>query len=72
MVKWILLAFAFACPVSIIVMSKWLENFAYKTALSWWIFVLSGLIAILLALITVSWEAFKAATKSPVDTFKYE
>jgi len=72
MVKWIMLAFVIACPISIYAMNKWLENFAYKTNLSWWIFALSGLIAILLAILTVSWEALKAATKSPVDTFKYE
>jgi len=72
MVKWILVAFVIACPISIFAMTKLLENFAYKTNLSWWIFALSGLIAVIMALITVSWEAIKAATKSPVDTFKYE
>lgn len=72
MVKWIMVAFVIACPLSLIAMTRWLENFAYKTSLNWWIFALSGLIAIIIALITVSWEAFKAATKSPVETFKYE
>ncbi|MFC2118486.1 ABC transporter permease [Bacteroidota bacterium] len=72
MVKWIIIAFVIACPISIFAMTRWLENYAFKTTLSWWIFVFSGLIAILIALITVSWEAYRAARKNPVDTFKYQ
>jgi len=51
---------------------KWLQNFAYKTSLSWWIFILSGLFALLIALITVSWQTFKAARKNPVEALRYE
>ncbi|MDA3928450.1 MAG: hypothetical protein PF541_05785 [Prolixibacteraceae bacterium] len=53
-------------------MHKWLENFAYKTVLSWWIFALAGLLALGIALITVSFQSWKAATKNPVESLRYE
>jgi putative ABC transport system permease protein len=53
-------------------MSHWLENFAYKTALSWWLFVLAGLLTLSIAVITVSWQTFKAAIKNPVEALRYE
>ncbi|MDA3929352.1 MAG: hypothetical protein PF541_10370 [Prolixibacteraceae bacterium] len=53
-------------------MHKWLENFAYKTELSWWIFALAGLLALGIALLTVSFQSWKAATKNPVESLRYE
>jgi putative ABC transport system permease protein len=53
-------------------MNKWLENFAYKTELSWWIFALAGLLALGIALLTVSWQSWKAATRNPVEALRYE
>jgi putative ABC transport system permease protein len=53
-------------------MNKWLENFAYKTELSWWIFALAGGLALGIALITVSWQSWKAATCNPIETLRYE
>jgi putative ABC transport system permease protein len=53
-------------------MHKWLENFAYKTELSWWIFFLAGFIALGIALLTVSWLSWRAATKNPVEALRYE
>jgi len=53
-------------------MNSWLENFAYKTTLNWWIFALAGLIALLIALITVSWQTFKAARRNPIEALRYE
>jgi putative ABC transport system permease protein len=70
--KWFLLAFIIATPVSWAVMHRWLENFAYKMSLSWWIFALSGLIALLIILITVSWQSWRAATRNPVEALRYE
>ena len=69
---WIILAFVIAAPVSWLAMHRWLENFAYKTSLSWWIFVLSGLSALLIAFITVSFQTWKAATRNPVEALRYE
>ena len=53
-------------------MNKWLQNFAYKTPLSWWIFVLAALITFGIALITVSIKAIKAAMANPVESLRTE
>lgn len=71
-VRWVLIAFTVATPVTWFVLHKWLENFAYKTDLSWWIFVLSGILTLLVALLTVSWQSWKAATGNPVEALRYE
>ena len=71
-VKWVGIAFVIACPVAYFAMNKWLENFAYKTTLSWWIFALAGLLALEIALLTVSWQSWKAATRNPVEALRYE
>jgi putative ABC transport system permease protein len=71
-VKWILIGLIIASPVGFILMSLWLENFAYKTSLSWWIFVLAGLIALFIIVATVSWQSWRAATRNPVDAMRYE
>ncbi len=71
-VKWVLIAFVIATPVAYYAMNKWLENFAYKTTLSWWIFALAGVLALGIALLTVSWQSWKAATRNPVEALRYE
>jgi putative ABC transport system permease protein len=71
-IKWVSIAFVIATPIAYFVMSKWLENFAYKTDLSWWIFALAGLMATGIALLTVSWQSWKAATRNPVEALRYE
>jgi putative ABC transport system permease protein len=65
-------AFIIACPLAWFAMNKWLQNFAYKTQLSWWIFAIAGLIALIIALLTVSWQSWRAATKNPVESLRYE
>ena len=70
--RWVLISILIACPVSWFLMRKWLENFAYKTNISWWIFVFSGIIAIVIALFTVSFQSYKAATRNPVEALRYE
>ena len=71
-VKWVLLAFVIACPIAWYSMHLWLQNFAYKSHLNWWIFVLSGLLALSVALFTVSFQTIKAALQNPVDSLRYE
>lgn len=71
-VKWVSIAFVIAIPIAWFIMYKWLENFAYKTGLSWWIFALSGLLTFGIALITVSWQSWSAATRNPVEALRYE
>jgi len=70
--KWIAIAFIIATPVAYYSMNKWLENFAYKTTLSWWIFAVTGLFAVGIALLTVSWQSWRAATRNPVEALRYE
>ncbi len=70
--KWVAIAFVIATPIAYYVMNKWLENFAYKTELSWWIFALAGLMALGIALMTVSWQSWRAATRNPVEALRYE
>ncbi len=69
---WVVVAFVFATPIAWYAMNKWLENFAYKTELSWWIFALAGLLTLGIALLTVSWQSWKAATRNPVEALRYE
>lgn len=71
-VKWVGIAFLIATPIAWIVMRKWLENYAYKTDISWWIFALAGLLVLGIALLTVSWQSWKAATRNPVEALRYE
>ncbi|GET34588.1 ABC transporter permease [Prolixibacter bellariivorans] len=71
-VKWVAIAFVIATPIAWFAMHKWLENFAYKTTLSWWIFALSGILALGIALLTVSFQSWKAATRNPVEALRYE
>ncbi len=71
-IKLILLAFMLASPASWLAMQKWLENFAYKTTISWWIFALAGVLALGIALLTVSWQSWQAATRNPVEALRYE
>ena len=71
-VKWVAIAFVIATPIAYYAMHKWLENFAYKTELSWWIFALAGLLALGIALLTVSWQSWRAATRNPVEALRYE
>jgi putative ABC transport system permease protein len=70
--KWIFIPIIIACPISIYISIKWLNNFAYKTTLDWWIFILSGLIMILIAFITISWRILKAVRMNPAKALKYE
>ncbi len=65
-ITWISIAFVISCPIAYYLMSNWLENFAYKTTLSWWIFALG------IVLLTVSWQSWKAATRNPVEALRYE
>jgi len=72
LVKWVALAFLISTPGAWYAMHKWLENFAYKTDLSWWIFAGAGILVLLIALLTVSWQSWRAATRNPVEALKYE
>jgi putative ABC transport system permease protein len=68
----VLLAFLFAAPLGWWIVSRWLENYAYRVELSWWIFALeAGLISIIVIL-TVSFESLKAALRNPAESLRTE
>jgi len=68
----VMISIIIACPIAWYVMNKWLQNFAYRINISLWIFVLAGVIALLIALLTVSWQSYKATGKNPVEALRYE
>ena len=71
-VKWVLLSNLFAWPLAWFGARKWLQNFAYKVDIDPWIFLVSGLFALIIAFITVSLQTIKAANTNPVEALKYE
>jgi len=70
--KWVLVANIVAWPVAIFAMNRWLENFAYRTSIGIGIFVLSAISALIVALITVSFQSVKAAFANPIDALRFE
>lgn len=71
-IKWVMLAFIIAVPVSWYAMHRWLQSFAYKTTMDWWIFVFAGILTLLMALITVSWQSYRAASANPINSLRTE
>ena len=69
---WVLLSFAIASIIAYYTMYSWLESFAYRTNISLWVFMATGLVAVIIALITVSWQAYRAANRNPVESLRYE
>jgi putative ABC transport system permease protein len=70
--KWVLIAVIIASPVSLIIMKKWLEGFAYRINLGVDIFILAAVIAVAIALLTVTWQSLKTALANPVEALRYE
>ena len=71
-VKVILIAFAVAIPVANYCVTEWLQSFAYRIEISWWLFALPGILILLVALLSVSAQTLKAAARNPVDSLRYE
>jgi len=70
--KWVILANIIAWPLAYYAMHQWLQNFAFRTNPSVWTFIFSGLIALGIALLTISYQAIKAAASNPVEALRYE
>lgn len=70
--KWVLLANVIAWPVAYFVMHMWLQNFAYRTSLRLWTFILSAGLALIIAMLTISYQSIKTATANPIDSLRYE
>jgi len=71
-IRWVLISFVLACPIAWLVMHRWLENFVYRVSLSAWIFILAGVIALVLAIITVSSITYRVASANPAESLKSE
>ncbi|WP_271782372.1 ABC transporter permease [Aquimarina algiphila] len=71
-IKWVTIAYVLACPIAWYALNIWLENFAYKTTLGLWVYVLAGLGALTIALLTVSWQSFIAASRNPIEALRDE
>ena len=71
-VKLIVIALVIAIPIAYYVLNRWLQNFAYKTNIDWWLFALAGTSAFIITMLTISWYSIKAARKNPVESLRYE
>lgn len=71
-ISWVFISMLIAFPIAVYVMNKWLQNFAYRVNIGLWIFALAGVIVILVALLTVGFQSFRAARKDPVEALRYE
>jgi putative ABC transport system permease protein len=71
-IKLIAISFIISIPFAYYAMNKWLQNFAYRTNMSWWIFISAGIIAVLVAAITVSYQSWNISMTNPVEKLKYE
>ncbi|WP_288315911.1 ABC transporter permease [uncultured Mediterranea sp.] len=69
---WVGIAFVVACPVGYWLMSSWLSEFAYQTPISWWLFLLVGLLTVLITLLTVVGQTWRKASQNPVESLRYE
>ena len=70
--KWIAVAFVIACPIGYWITKQWLSNFAFQSSMPWWIYAITGLLGLFIGLFTLSFEAYKAAVKNPLDSLNYE
>ena len=71
-IRWVLIANIIAWPIAYFIMLRWLQSFAYRSDIGLLVFILSGFIAMVIALLTVSFQAIKAAIANPVDSLRYE
>ena len=71
-VKLVLIAILIASPIAWWTMNKWLQDFSYRIEIQWWIFVVAGISALTIAILTVSTQAIKAANTNPVKTLRDE
>lgn len=71
-IKLVLIAFVIAAPLGLLGMNKWLQDFAYHIHISWWVFVVAGMISIAIAFLTISFQAIRAAVANPVSSLRSE
>lgn len=70
--KYVIIGFIPAAIIAGILMTRWLQHYAYHTALSWWIFAAAGMMALIISALTVTYQAYRAASRNPVESLRYE
>ena len=68
----VMVSFIIASPIAWLLMNNWLQDYAYRTTISWWLFLLAGVLTLVIAMITVSLQAIKAAVANPVKSLRTE
>jgi len=68
----VIIAALISWPLTWFIMQQWLQHYAYRIKIAWWIFAATGLIVFLIALLTVSWQALRVARANPADSLRYE
>jgi putative ABC transport system permease protein len=71
-INWFIIAFVIACPIAWYLMNKWLQNFVYRTEIKWWEFAVSGMLVLLVTVLTVTIQCWRSATRNPVESLRYE
>ena len=70
--SYVIFALIIALPLGYFVMDKWLENFAYHIEIQWWEFILAALMALIIAIVSVGYQAVRTGLANPVDSLRYE
>ena len=71
-IKWVIIANLIAWPIGWYAMNKWLQDFAYRTDIKFWMFPAAGLLALIIAVLAISYQVIKAAAANPVESLRYE
>ncbi|MBI9069731.1 MAG: ABC transporter permease [Salinivirgaceae bacterium] len=71
-VWWTVLSVFIATPIIYLIVSKWLEGFAYKTDISWWVFIIGGFVTLVTTVLTISMQTYMAARRNPIEALRYE
>lgn len=70
--RWIAIAFVLAVPIAYFAINEWMKNFAYRTAISWWIFVFAAFLTVVISVLAVSVQVYRVARKNPVEALRYD
>lgn len=68
----VMISIIITCPIAWFAMNKWLQNFAYRISISWRVFATAGVIALVIAILRVGFQSYKAASKNPVEALRFE
>ena len=71
-IQLVIIAFVIATPIAWLLMNSWLREYAYKIEISWWMFAVAGIVSLVIALVTISFQSIKAAIANPVESLKTE